>query len=139
MDPEERKRQKNKVLKIFNIKEHTIFKNDDYIIKLCSEDVKKTGYQVVFEIIPRKSNLPKFIGRWDEKDGNEELNIDILGVTKKERQSFVNSKNGCSGHHVKKAYINTNRKEYNPLIKFYGQKIYEGCLHFNLGWGVKNM
>jgi len=136
VDPKQWKNQRDKIDKIYNLKIETIFKDQDYEVRKAPEEVGRTGHQIIFEIIPQKSKLPKFKGRWDGKDKNKELNIDILGVSKKQKKDFIYSKNRCCGHHVKKVYMNSNKKKYKPIIKFYGKRIYEGIISFNLRHNV---
>lgn len=110
MTPEEKEqrvfKEDGKVFEISNLMIHEEYRNPDYsLVKCATNGLAPNGLLALFELQRISGTGPSFVGRWDGgsrdegKTERQDLDIDIKGVTKSERQCFKDEERGYSGHH----------------------------------------
>ena len=131
MDPEKFKNKRGKVAGTTKVKPLEIeYKNPNYEVKLLpNTPATETGLVEVMELVPKVSNLPKFVARWDEKENT--LDVDMYEGEKNNRNpSWIKEENGYKGHHATKR-VGAGRI-FDIDIKIPNMRIFKGS--FNVGF-----
>jgi hypothetical protein len=95
-----------RVFDIRDIKADTRYLHPDYEYLAGDGSLADNDRLLVFELWPKISGLPSFVGRWD--GGNRaipnksryDLDIDIRDVSDEQVGQFKGCKNGYGGHHT---------------------------------------
>jgi len=120
---------KRKAAEAFNV---TVGKgyycDKDYDLKVHTQArIMPTGRLVIAELHPKKSSLPSFSFRWDEKA--DSLDVDIQGVTDTVENWFKKGTKGYAGHHPTK--VGPGRT-FEADIRIPQTHVFHGFLTFNL-------
>lgn len=121
-----------RVNQIFNIRPE-IFSIDAEYDFICSDisHVSDTGFLTIFKIVSTNTNLPSFVGRWDQNYST--LDIDLVDNGNNFSKLFKSEKSGYAGHHPKR--ISATAHLYKLEIAIPDKKILSGQIFFNLGHG----
>ncbi len=96
----------------------------------CFDEIRisNTGWLKVFELVPHAVSEPRFIGRWDERA--EQLDVDITGVPESISQKFKRGSGGYNGHHSQR--LATEGRQYKVAISIPEGKIFEAVMCFGV-------
>ena len=99
--------------------------------------ITSTGWLKILSVSPASGGEPSFVGRWDggsRSVGNTErydLDFDIHGVPKEERDWFKNGKHGYSGHHASRV-SSAAGWEYEVFVTTPSGTIFKGFVRLHL-------
>jgi len=101
-------------------------------------EIDEQGLLKVGELKAKKSDLPSFMFRWDEKA--DSLDVDIQGdpdvVTEKVKDYFRSGTKGYKGHHpIRKEPLENRIFESDIWIP--GKNVFRGCVTFNIDRGLE--
>ncbi len=120
-----------RVDKVFNQSIRTIYIDAGYQIGILKNGLTDTGLLQVFKLEATHTQLPSFIGRWD--DVAETLDVDMFGGSAKARQNFYAGRNGCAGHHPMRT--SDTARVYVIRIELSNKVIFDGLVSFNINHG----
>jgi hypothetical protein len=130
----EDKDSRGEVLGASNVTPQVQHLDENYVFQPCKEtETTRQGLLVVARLEPKMGTLPRFSFRWDDKEGN--LDVDIHGASNAERDSFRNGQNGYSGHHTQK--VDDKGRAFDSVIVIPGRRVFKGRFTFNLSFGEK--
>ena len=131
MDPEKYKNKRGKVAGTTRVKPLEIkYKNPNYEVKLLpNTPATETGLVEVMELVPKVSNLPKFVARWDEN--KHTLDVDLYeGEKINKNPSWKSEENGHKGHHpIRRTGA---PRIFDIDVRIPNAKIFEGSLNVSL-------
>src|SRR3954447_8115125 len=95
--------------KVFNVGEPVVnvrYQSPDYVFEDGPRGLTSTGRFIVFRLTPISGKPTSFEPRWDggsRDSGKQErydLDIDMVGVSRREAKKFERGQAGYSGHHT---------------------------------------
>jgi hypothetical protein len=101
---------------------------DSYVLRLLEDqEIRPTGLLKVLELVPREpgSDLPGFIGRWDERAKALKIDIDLARVGPAARQSDAD----YSGHWP----TQLPGRRFQVDLRIPGTRVFCGVVSFDLG------
>lgn len=131
-------KEDGKVFEIKNLEIKQTYLNPMYrLVGYDPSVLKPTGHLAIFELRPLSGNGPSFIARWDGgsrdegREQRQDLDIDIEGVSKRERLRFERGEDGYCGHHSGKLHGMIGHT-YRVSIVTPAQKIFEATVNFSV-------
>jgi hypothetical protein len=125
----------NRIAKAVRVKSWDNYHTDpDYELNQPSRsEIDERGRLIVGELKAKKSDLPSFMFRWDEKD--DRLDVDIHGdpdvVTEEVKDYFRRGTKGYQGHHpIRKEPLENKTFEIDIWIP--GKNVFRGCITFGI-------
>lgn len=110
-----------------NVEKHCLDRNYD-LEEHSGGEITPTGLLVIATLKPKKSSLPEFWFRWDEKD--DKLDVDIKEVDNTVKDWFKRGEKGYGGHHPKRISVEKRTSEVD--IRIPGINIFRGFISFGL-------
>jgi len=95
-------------------------------------DATKSGYIVLFSLIPNTNKFPTFRGRWDERE--KAVDVDLEGSWSA-RSAFKQSLFGYCGHHTK--LLAESPRRYAIDLRIPGIHIFQGEITLGTKIGVR--
>lgn len=118
-----------KVAGAFKVKVETGTLSEAYDLEHDAESAtSQEGFLAIAKLKPKKTSLPAFTLRWDHKDSH--LNVDIGGVSERERKWFKKSQKGYKGHMSERSVY--EGRSFDVEIAIPSMTVFAGRVSFNL-------
>jgi hypothetical protein len=107
-----------------------------YALELYKEPrTAPNGRLDIAELRPKEGTLPSFLFRWDEKDN--QLDVDIQGVSSTVKKCFKNGIGGYKGHHPQQVQSEGKGRIFEVDIRIPEKRIFHGCMTFGINHMAK--
>lgn len=95
-------------------------------------DATTTAHVVLFSVLPSASGRPAFRGRWDDKAGSVDVDLD---GSWNQRHAFKWSLPGYSGHHT--SLLAASPRKYGIDIRIPGVHVFQGEITLGINIAVR--